>query len=75
MLFPDPFLENQNRGYIWINIINFYTVYFIVFQVECYRNILKLGDRPLAFTLYKAFLKRTERGLKLVSLSHFLHDF
>ena len=29
----------------------------------------------IAFTLFKAFLKKTKRGLELVSLPHFLHDF
>ena len=47
---------------------------FIVRQDEDYQNILKLSFRPLAFTSYKAFLK-TERGLELFFLSHFLHDF
>ena len=42
-------------------------------QVENYQNILKLRCRPLAFTSYKAFLKKT-KGLELVFLPHFLHD-
>ena len=42
-------------------------------QVDVYQNILKL----LAFILCKAFKKKKneKRGLKLASLSHFLHDF
>ena len=43
-------------------------------QVEVYQNILRLRCWPLAFILYKAFVK-TNRGLELVILSHFLHDF
>ena len=35
---------------------------FIVCQVRDYRNILKLSCRPLAFTLYKAFLKNKSRS-------------
>ena len=34
----------------------------IVCQIEDYRNILKLSCRPLAFTLYKAFLKNKKRS-------------
>ena len=33
-----------------------------VWQVEGYRNILKLSCRPLAFTSYKAFLKNKKRS-------------
>ena len=27
-LFPDPFLKNQNKIYLWINSLQFYTVCF-----------------------------------------------
>ena len=40
---------------------------FIAFQGEDYRSILKLNCRPLAFTLYKAYLKNEGSG--------FRHDF
>ena len=43
-------------------------------KVAIYQFILKLNCRPLAFTSYKALLKN-RRGLELVSLAHFLHDF
>ena len=36
--------------------------FFIVCQVECYRNILKLSCRLLAFTSYKAFWKNKKRN-------------
>ena len=36
--------------------------------------MLKLSCRAFAFTSYKAVLKK-QRGLELVSLPHFLHDF
>ena len=48
---------------------------FTVRQVKSYRNILKLSCRPLAFTSNEAFLKKTKRGLQLISLPYFLHDF
>ena len=46
----------------------------IVYRVEDYRNILKLGRKPFAVTSSKAFFKNW-RGLELVSLPHFQHDF
>ena len=42
-LAPDPFLENWNWAYLWINSLKFYTAFFIVSQVEGYRNALKLS--------------------------------
>ena len=47
---------------------------FIVYQAEGYQNILKLSCRQLAFTSWKLFYKR-ERGLKMVSVPHFLYVF
>ena len=66
-LFPDPFLKNL--PYLWINILKFYTVFFIVCQVEDYRNILKLSFRPLAFTSHKGFLKNKKRSVTSFSAS------
>ena len=58
-LFSDPFLKIKNWAYLWINSLKFYTVcLFIVFQVEDYRNILKLSCRSLAFTSYQNFFKK-----------------
>ena len=39
---------------------------FIVCQVEDYQNILKLSCKPIAFSSYKAFLKRKEIGTSLL---------
>ena len=59
-LFPDPFLKSQNCTCLWINSLKFV---FILCQVECYRNILKLTCRPLAFLpSYKALLKSKKRS-------------
>ena len=44
---PKPFSQKSK----------FYAVCFIVCQFEGYRNTSKPSCRPLAFTLYKAFLK------------------
>ena len=39
-----------------------------------YQHILKLTCWPLAFTSHK-FKQKTKKGLELVSLPDFLHDF
>ena len=39
-----------------------YNLFFIISQVEGYRNILKLSCRPLAFNSFKAFLKNKVRS-------------
>ena len=61
-LIPNHFLKNQNWVYLWINSQKFYAVCFYCMPVEGYQNILKLSCRPLAFTLYKAFLKNKKRS-------------
>ena len=71
-LFPDPILKNKNWVYLWINSLKFYTVCCILCQVEGHPNIVKLSCRPLALAHIKLFNKR---GLEIVSLPHFLHDF
>ena len=48
-------IQNQNWAYLWINSLKFYTVVFIVCQVEDDQNILKLSCRPLAFISCKVF--------------------
>ena len=71
-----PWLFSQVYSQTSISIVSsFILLVFILFQVEDYRNILKLSCGPHASNSYKAFLKKTKRGLKLFSLPHFLHDF
>ena len=43
--------------------------------IKGYQKILKLSSRPLTFTSYKAFKKKTKRRLELASQPHFPHDF
>ena len=73
-LFPDLFLKNQNWAYVLINSVKFYTVYFY-----CISNWgpLKYTEPKLQNTcIYvTCFFVKAKRGLKLVTLSHFLHDF
>ena len=73
-LFPDPFLKKSKLSISLDQLSKVLHIFFIACQVEDYGNILKLSSRPLISTLYKAFLK-TKRGLQLVYLPHFLHDF
>ena len=69
---PRPFPKKQNWVYLWINSLEFYSLFFITYQLEDYWNIMKLSCRPLVRNLYKAFLKK-KIGLEKVSLLHFLH--
>ena len=55
-------------------VICFIRFVFIVWQVEGYRNMLKLSCRPLALASYQAFLKNKKR-LELFFLPHFPHNF
>ena len=48
--------------------------FLLYIQVEDYRNILKLRCSPLAFTTCND-ISKNKRGLELVSLHDFLHDF
>ena len=59
----------------WSAVWNVMKSFFLYFQAEVYRNILKLRSWPLAFILNKAFFKKAKIGLKLISLPHSLHDF
>ena len=59
-LFPDPFLENQNWAYLWINSLKCYAVCSL-YPAEDYQNILKLSSRLFAFTFFKK-----KWGLELV---------
>ena len=64
-LVPEPFPKMKIEhisGSIASSLIQFT---FIVWQVEGYRNILKLSCRPLAFTSHKAFLKNKKSGTSL----------
>ena len=51
--------------------LKFYTCFYYM----PLQNILKQGCKPLAFTSYKAFLKKKKTSRIIVSLSHVMHDF
>ena len=74
-LFPDHFQKNQNWAYFSVNSLKFYMQFvFIVCQAGDYQNILKLSCRPLAFSSYKAFLKKNKKRSRLLFMSHILHE-
>ena len=68
-LFQDLLLKNRNQTYLWINYLQFFKVWFYSMP-----SMLKLRCRPLVFTSVKSFFFK-KRGLELVSLPYFLHDF
>ena len=61
-LFTDRILKNENWAYLWKSILTFYAVFLLYAQVKGYRNMLKLSCRPLAFTLFQAFLKKQKEA-------------
>ena len=61
-LFSDPFLKNQNWACLWIHICWGYQLTGFYMRAT------------LAFHA-TSFFKKTKRGLELISLLHFLHDF
>ena len=72
-LVPSPFLKNQNWGYLWMNDLKFYSVcFYYMFKSSAIKIYKTEVQRPLVFTSYKGFLKKTKIGLELVSLPHFL---
>ena len=73
-LFSDPFLESQTSAYLWINSLKFFTV-FLNFIPSW--GLSKYIETKLQTTCFHLILNysRNKRGLELVSLSRFLHDF
>ena len=71
ILFPDPFLKNQNWEYLWINSLKFYRACFFCMAGW---GISKYTEDHLLLPTIKLSYK-TKWGLKLVSLPYFLHDF
>ena len=61
-LFLNPFLKNQNWGYLWIKSLKFMQFVFVVCQVEGYR-------------IYWNYAKKTKRGLELSLLTSFCMIF
>ena len=72
-LLPDLFLKNQNWAYLWINSLKFYTSCFYCMPSSAPSKYIETKLRTTCIYL-NSFLK-TKRGLELVSLCHFPHDF
>ena len=69
-LFPDIF-SKQNWVHLWINSLKFYRLFFIIYQLEDYCNIMKLSCRLLTINSSKIFLKNKSRSGKTLSASFF----
>ena len=74
-LVPDPFLKNQNWAYLWINSLKFYTGCFDCMASWWLSNYFETKLQTTCFHLILSFFKKIRRGLELVSLPRFLHDF
>ena len=73
---PDPFLKNQSWAFLWTNSLNVYTFFF--YRMTNWGLWKYIGTKLQAACFYLTFIKssyKTRRGLKLVSLPHFLDDF
>ena len=75
-LFPDPIVKTQNWACHWINDLKFYIVcLYCMLSWVLSKYIAFIYILTNCFYLIWSFLKLTKRGLELVSLHHFLHDF
>ena len=63
--------KKQNWVYLWINSLKFYSLFFIIYQLEDYWSIMKLSCRLLTLNSYKAFLKNKNRSGKTLFASFF----
>ena len=73
-LFPDPFVKNQNRGYLWINSLKFNTVCFQCMPSSGLPKYFQAKLQTTCFYLIQRFSKK-QKGLELASLPHFLLGF
>ena len=74
-LVPDPFLKNWNWAYLWISSLKFYTICFYCMASWGLSKCIETKLQNACFHLKLSFLKKVKRGLELVSLPHFLHNF
>ena len=73
-LVPDPFLKNLNWAYLWINSLKFYTVCFDCTPCWGPSKYIETKLQTICFYHILGFLKKS-RGMELVFLPHFLHNF
>ena len=74
ILFQDPFLKSQNRPYVWVNNVKFYTVCFQCIESWRLSKYIETNLETAYFYFRYSFSKKTKRFLKLVYLPHFLDD-
>ena len=74
-LVPDLFLKNQNRTYLWIESLTFYRICFYGMSKSRNTNISSNYDADHLLLTHIRRFQKTNRGLQLVSLPHFPHDF
>ena len=73
-LVSDSFLKNENWAYRWINSIKFYIVCFYCMVSWGLSTYIEIKLQSTCFHLILSFLK-IKRGLELVTLPHFQHNF
>ena len=71
---PDPFLENWNWAYLWINSLKFYTVFFNRIPSWGLSKCIET-KHLICFNLILSLPKEIIGGLELVSLPYFLQIF
>ena len=74
-LVVDPFLKNWNGAFLWINSLRFYTVCFYFMPSWGLLKYIETKLQTIFFYLILSFLKKIKKGLGLVSLPHFPHNF
>ena len=78
-LVPEPFLENHNWAYLWINRSKFYTpCFYCIASWELSKYIetkLETTFFCLILSIFKNKTLKIKWGQEPVSLSHFLHNF
>ena len=73
-LVPDPFLKNETWAYLWINWRKFQTVYFDCMPSWGLSKYIETRLHTTCIYLIWSFFKK-QRGLGLISLPYFLHNF
>ena len=74
-LVPNPFLKNWNWAYLWINSLKFYEVYFHCMTRWGLSKYIETKLQTICFHLILSYFQKIKRGLELVSLPHFPHNF
>ena len=75
-LVQDSFLENWNWAYLWTNSLKFYTVCFYCLASWGLSKYIETKLQITCFHLILSFFKRCFfKGLELVALPYFLHNF